>query len=54
MNDQLAVEIIYNLVVKFMRGPLDDRSLDAIFHVRAMIEAQKGAIPERRIQCEKS
>jgi hypothetical protein len=46
MDDQLAVEIIYNLVVKFMRGPLDDRSLDALFHVRAMIEARKDAKPK--------
>jgi hypothetical protein len=43
MDDELAIEIIFNLVVKLMRRPLDDRSLDAIFHVRAMIEARKNA-----------
>jgi hypothetical protein len=43
VTDLEAIEIIYNLAVRSMRGPLPDRELDAIFHVRALL-ARKNQI----------
>jgi hypothetical protein len=37
MTERKAIEIVYNLTIKFLRTPLTDEQLDALFKVREMV-----------------
>lgn len=37
MTNEDAIGIVYNLAVKFIRLPLTDEELDALFKVRTML-----------------
>jgi hypothetical protein len=46
MTDLEAIEILYNLAIRQMRGPVTDQELDAIFYVRALL-ARKNQIRDQ-------
>lgn len=38
MTDEEAIGIVYHLAIKFLKTPLTDEELDALFKVRSMLE----------------
>jgi hypothetical protein len=36
-KDLQAVRIVYDLAIKFLKSPLNDEELDALFRVREMV-----------------
>jgi hypothetical protein len=40
MSNEEAIAIVYNLTIRFLRLPVTDQELDALFKVRAMVSQQ--------------